>query len=418
MGGLSVGAHDHVGPALEALGARWGCAAWRCDRDIPSAWPCAARPSSSPSLATPRPPRSASTSSAARSWGCARTGRIGAAPRPRPEGDRVTVFVRCTKEADGLVPLERQGSAQLSSLAEPGSSRGSSPVRASHRRGAPFWRAGSVKLAGLVSPLFWPPPAAMPGRSRTVRSRAPVLRGPPARPRRCRWRGPSDDRARAPPRGKGAGAGDTKGVRASSGPAQADGLPEDQSRPSAEENARSGESARAHVPRIASLSSVNPGLAGIGLTAGPGAANGKPRRDVAQAGDDEGDDVVQRDLRPIGAREPATKITSPSLISVSTVPTTSAITRQRRTAGHECMCAETAPTQTRRPMRAGSFKGLPSPSSRPRRVGRPVWSRGESGRHRTGPSDTSQIPPRARRESALAGRGDTFSCRRWTSRSG
>ena len=99
VGGISVGAHDHVGPALEQLEGGGRFAASQCARATPSAWRFAARRSFSPSPATPRPRRSASTSSAGRSSAHRRTGDT-----PRP-----SCAVSNARTRDDLSALHRGG---------------------------------------------------------------------------------------------------------------------------------------------------------------------------------------------------------------------------------------------------------------------------------------------------------------------
>ena len=118
VGGLSVGMHDHVGPALEALGARWALrgVAMRPGHPVGLAVRGA-----TVVLALPGNPAAAAVCFhlLGRALLGVREDWSHSAPllAPVPRRERVTVFVRCTEEADGLVPLERQGSAQLSSLA-------------------------------------------------------------------------------------------------------------------------------------------------------------------------------------------------------------------------------------------------------------------------------------------------------------
>jgi len=118
VGGISVGAHDHVGPALERLGARWELrgVAMRPGHPVGVAvcGPTVV-------LAIPGNPAAAAVSfhllgrpllGAPDDW-------LRSLPlqRPVPRHERATTFLRCTEEAQYLVPLDRQGSAQLSSLA-------------------------------------------------------------------------------------------------------------------------------------------------------------------------------------------------------------------------------------------------------------------------------------------------------------
>ncbi len=118
MGGISVGAHDHVGPALQRLGARWELrgVAMRPGHPVGVAvcGPTVV-------LALPGNPAAAAVCfhllgrpllGAPEDWTCA-------APLARPVArhPRTTTFLRCTEGPGGLTPLERQGPAQLSSLA-------------------------------------------------------------------------------------------------------------------------------------------------------------------------------------------------------------------------------------------------------------------------------------------------------------
>jgi molybdopterin molybdotransferase len=118
VGGLAVGAHDHVGQAIEALGARWALRGVAMRPGHPVG---VAVRGSTVVLALPGNPAAAAVCFhlLGRALLGVREDWSHSAPllAPVPRRDRVTVFVRCTEEADGLVPLERQGSAQLSSLA-------------------------------------------------------------------------------------------------------------------------------------------------------------------------------------------------------------------------------------------------------------------------------------------------------------
>jgi molybdopterin molybdotransferase len=118
VGGVSVGAHDHVGPALEALGARWALRGVAMRPGHPVG---VAVRGSTVVLALPGNPAAAAVCFhlVGRALLGVREDWSHSAPllAPVPRHERATVFVRCTEEAGGLVPLEHQGSAQLSSLA-------------------------------------------------------------------------------------------------------------------------------------------------------------------------------------------------------------------------------------------------------------------------------------------------------------
>ena len=118
VGGISVGAHDHVGPALEQLGGRWALrgVAMRPGHPVGLAVRGA-----TVVLALPGNPAAAAVC-----FHLLGRALVGApddwrhsAPLLRQfrRHERATTFLRCTEEAHGLVPLARQGSAQLSSLA-------------------------------------------------------------------------------------------------------------------------------------------------------------------------------------------------------------------------------------------------------------------------------------------------------------
>ena len=118
VGGISVGAHDHVGPALEALGARWEVrgVAMRPGHPVGIATRGAAAV-----LALPGNPAAAAVCfhllgrallGAGDDW--ERTAPLAVAVARHP---RDATFARCAWEGDALRPLERQGAAQLTSLA-------------------------------------------------------------------------------------------------------------------------------------------------------------------------------------------------------------------------------------------------------------------------------------------------------------
>lgn len=118
VGGISVGAHDHVGPALEELGARWALrgVAMRPGHPVGMAVRGA-----TVILALPGNPAAAAVCFhlLGRALVGMRDDWSHSAPllRSVARHETATTFLRCAEEADGLVPLERQGSAQLTSLA-------------------------------------------------------------------------------------------------------------------------------------------------------------------------------------------------------------------------------------------------------------------------------------------------------------
>ncbi len=118
VGGISVGVHDHVGPALEELGARWELRGVAMRPGHPVG--IAAR-AATVVLALPGNPAAAAVCfhllgrallGAGDDW--ERTAPL-AAPVARHPRD--ATFLRCAWEGDTLRPLGRQGPAQLTSLA-------------------------------------------------------------------------------------------------------------------------------------------------------------------------------------------------------------------------------------------------------------------------------------------------------------
>lgn len=118
VGGISVGAHDHVGPSLEAIGARWALRGVAMRPGHPVG--VAVR---GPAVILALPGNPAAAAVAFHLLGRALLGvRDDWSLRARlavshPRHPRATTFVRCEEGPDGLVPLARQGSAQVSSLA-------------------------------------------------------------------------------------------------------------------------------------------------------------------------------------------------------------------------------------------------------------------------------------------------------------
>lgn len=118
VGGISVGRHDHVGDALGRLDARW---AFRGVAMRPGHPAGIAVHGSTVIVALPGNPAAAAVAfhvlgravlGVREDW--TRLARLAVPHRPHP---RATAFVRCTEGPRGLTPLERQGSAQLASLA-------------------------------------------------------------------------------------------------------------------------------------------------------------------------------------------------------------------------------------------------------------------------------------------------------------
>lgn len=118
VGGISVGVHDHVGPALESLGARWELrgVAMRPGHPVGIAVRGA-----TVVLALPGNPAAAAVCfhllgrallGAGDDW--SRTAPL-AVPVARHPRD--CTFLRCAWDGDDLRPLARQGAAQLTSLA-------------------------------------------------------------------------------------------------------------------------------------------------------------------------------------------------------------------------------------------------------------------------------------------------------------
>lgn len=118
VGGISMGAHDHVGPALEALGIRWKLRGVAMRPGHPVG---IGRRGPTVVLALPGNPAAAAVCfhvfgrallGAGTDWG--RSMPL-LAPVERHPHD--VSFVRCAWEAEGVRPLNRQGSAQVTSLA-------------------------------------------------------------------------------------------------------------------------------------------------------------------------------------------------------------------------------------------------------------------------------------------------------------
>ena len=141
VGGISVGSARPRRPGARGARSPLG-AARRGDAPGTSRGPGRARPDRRPRPARqPRgrggllpPPRPRAPAGRAEDWSHS-------APllAPVPRRERVTAFVRCTEEADGLRPLERQGSAQLSSLAGATALAWIEPGTGVAPPGAPFW---------------------------------------------------------------------------------------------------------------------------------------------------------------------------------------------------------------------------------------------------------------------------------------
>lgn len=118
VGGISVGAHDHVGPALGELGARWNLrgVAMRPGHPVGIAL-CGA----TVVLALPGNPAAAAVCFHVLGRALLGVGddwqgtALLAAPVARHSRD--TTFLRCARDGDALRPLERQGAAQPTSLA-------------------------------------------------------------------------------------------------------------------------------------------------------------------------------------------------------------------------------------------------------------------------------------------------------------
>jgi molybdopterin molybdotransferase len=118
VGGISVGRHDHVGAALERLDARW---AFRGVSMRPGHPAGIAVRGSTVILALPGNPAAAAVVfhvlgravlGVREDW--RRLAPLAVPHRPHP---RATAFVRCTEGPRGLTPLDRQGAAQVASLA-------------------------------------------------------------------------------------------------------------------------------------------------------------------------------------------------------------------------------------------------------------------------------------------------------------
>jgi molybdopterin molybdotransferase len=118
VGGISHGVHDHVGPALEALGAGWELRGVAMRPGHPVG---VAVRGATVVLALPGNPAAAAV--AFHLLGRALLGTRDDWPRrarfaaAHPRHPRATAFVRCAEGPHGLVPLGAQGSAQVSSLA-------------------------------------------------------------------------------------------------------------------------------------------------------------------------------------------------------------------------------------------------------------------------------------------------------------
>jgi molybdopterin molybdotransferase len=118
VGGISVGRHDHVGGALERLDARW---AFRGVAMRPGHPAGIAVRGATVIVALPGNPAAAAVAfhvfgravlGVREDW--TRRARLAVPHRPHPHA---TAFVRCAETPGGLTPLERQGPAQLASLA-------------------------------------------------------------------------------------------------------------------------------------------------------------------------------------------------------------------------------------------------------------------------------------------------------------
>lgn len=118
VGGISVGVHDHVGPALDQLGARWALRGVAMRPGHPVA---VAVRGTMVVLALPGNPAAAAVCFhlLGRALLGMREDWSRSAPLLRPvrRHGRDTTYVRCAEETGGLVPLDHQGPAQLSSLA-------------------------------------------------------------------------------------------------------------------------------------------------------------------------------------------------------------------------------------------------------------------------------------------------------------
>lgn len=118
VGGISVGLHDHVGTALQRLDARWAFrgVAMRPGHPVGVAV-------SGPTVVLALPGNPAAAAVAFHVLGRAVLGvredwtRLARLAVPHRRHPRATAFVRCTEGPSGLTPLERQGPAQVASLA-------------------------------------------------------------------------------------------------------------------------------------------------------------------------------------------------------------------------------------------------------------------------------------------------------------
>ena len=118
VGGISIGAHDHVGPSLDSLGARWALRGVAMRPGHPIG---VAVREGVVVLALPGNPAAAAVGfhllgrallGMDDDWG-RRVPLLAAVERH----GSATLFVRCAERDGGLLPLDRQGSADLRSLA-------------------------------------------------------------------------------------------------------------------------------------------------------------------------------------------------------------------------------------------------------------------------------------------------------------
>ena len=118
IGGISVGAHDHVGPALEALGARWEVRGVAMRPGHPVG---IATRGTTIVLALPGNPAAAAVCFHLFGRALLDVGddweRSAPMAAPLQRHPRDTTLARCVWEGDALRPLGRQGAAQLTSLA-------------------------------------------------------------------------------------------------------------------------------------------------------------------------------------------------------------------------------------------------------------------------------------------------------------
>jgi molybdopterin molybdotransferase len=138
VGGLADGPHDHVGASLGALGARWAArgVAMRPGHPVGLAV-CGAVPV----LALPGNPAAAMVCFHLLGRALLGTGDDWSSSAPLLAGVRrhatAARFVRCVERGEGVVPLPRQGSAELSSIAGAGALAWVEPGPGVHPPGAP-----------------------------------------------------------------------------------------------------------------------------------------------------------------------------------------------------------------------------------------------------------------------------------------